>query len=279
MHPFPTAFPDFGLTPEQRHEAVFGHYYEHQGMDGERGEIWCYTPRLAYRNGETVTLHVSATAKSFRVEIVRDGATETPVLSIDNQSGALSGRARPMLGRGLRLGCDAGIHRRPGMAVRRLPHHGDCRRPRRQADLVRPSDHRQAGRRQQARPHPAGRGNRHLDGLQYLGRLQPLPGHHRAEARPVRDDRQHRAPAGPRLRAPAAGGAARAAGDLAAAADGAALPAHGMGLRHRPFQEIHLVRLGELRQPSVPLGRARRLCDRSRQPARTAFRAGASRRL
>ena len=86
MHRLPTAFPDFGLTPEQRHEAVFGHYYEHPGMDGGRGEIWCYAPRFAYRHGETVTLHVSSTAPKFRVEIVRDGATETPVLSFENQS-------------------------------------------------------------------------------------------------------------------------------------------------------------------------------------------------
>ena len=56
MHPFATAFPDFGLTPEQRREAVLGHYYEYPGMDGERDEIWCYTPRLAYLPGETVTL-------------------------------------------------------------------------------------------------------------------------------------------------------------------------------------------------------------------------------
>ena len=75
MHRLPTAFPDFGLTPEQRHEAVFGHYYEYPGMDGERGEIWCYAPRFAYRDGETVTLHVSSTATKFRVEIVRDGAS------------------------------------------------------------------------------------------------------------------------------------------------------------------------------------------------------------
>ena len=46
MHRLPTAFPDFGLTPEQRREAVFGHYYEYPGMDGERGEIWCYTAAL-----------------------------------------------------------------------------------------------------------------------------------------------------------------------------------------------------------------------------------------
>lgn len=72
-------FPDFGLTPEQRREAVLGHYYEYPGMDGERGEIWCYTDAYAYRPGATVRLQVSSTAPRFTIEIVRDGATETPV--------------------------------------------------------------------------------------------------------------------------------------------------------------------------------------------------------
>ena len=75
-----TDFPDFGLTPEQRRFAVRGHYYEHPGMDGERGEIWCYTDRFSYRPGETAALHVSSTAASFMLEIVRDGGVETPVL-------------------------------------------------------------------------------------------------------------------------------------------------------------------------------------------------------
>src|SRR5919198_786628 len=87
MHQLPADFPDFGLTPEQRREAVFGHYYEYPGMDGERGEIWCYTPRFSYRAGETVVLHVSSTAPVFRVEIVRDGADETPALTLEGQGG------------------------------------------------------------------------------------------------------------------------------------------------------------------------------------------------
>ena len=74
-----TEFPDFGLTPEQRRFAVRGHYYEYPGMDGERGEIWCYTDRFSYRPGETAALHVSSTAKTFAIEIVRDGGVETPV--------------------------------------------------------------------------------------------------------------------------------------------------------------------------------------------------------
>lgn len=73
-------FPDFGLTPEQRREAVLGHYYEYPGMDGERGEIWCYTDAYAYPPGSTVRLQVSSTASLFELEIVRDGAVETPVM-------------------------------------------------------------------------------------------------------------------------------------------------------------------------------------------------------
>lgn len=74
-------FPDFGLSAEERREAVLGHYYEHPGMDGECGEIWCYTDRYSYAPGETVTLHVSSTAPRYALEVVRDGGTEVRVLS------------------------------------------------------------------------------------------------------------------------------------------------------------------------------------------------------
>jgi hypothetical protein len=79
-------FPDFGLTPEQRRAAVRTHYYEYPSMDGERGEIWCYTDAYAYRPGATARLHVSSTAPRCRLEIVRDGAVETPVLKRDGLS-------------------------------------------------------------------------------------------------------------------------------------------------------------------------------------------------
>src|SRR5918995_6302217 len=79
-----SAFPDFGLTPEQRRFAVRGCYYEHPGMDGERGEIWCYTDAFSYLPGATVALHVSSTAKTFGIEIIRDGAAEKTVLSRRN---------------------------------------------------------------------------------------------------------------------------------------------------------------------------------------------------
>jgi hypothetical protein len=74
MPSLPTDYPDFGLTPEQRREAVYGHYYEYPGMDGGRGEIWCYSDRFSYAPGETAVLFVSSTAPRFDLEVARDGA-------------------------------------------------------------------------------------------------------------------------------------------------------------------------------------------------------------
>ena len=73
-------FPDFGLTPAQRREAVFGHRYEYPGMYGTRGEIWCYTDAFSYPPGGTVRLHVSSSVDRYRLAILRDGATPVPVL-------------------------------------------------------------------------------------------------------------------------------------------------------------------------------------------------------
>jgi hypothetical protein len=75
-----TAFPDFGLTPAERHEAVFGHRYERPGTGGEAGEIWCYTDSIAYPPGATVRLSVCSRVSTYRLAIVRDGATALPVL-------------------------------------------------------------------------------------------------------------------------------------------------------------------------------------------------------
>lgn len=75
-----TRFPDFGLTEAQRREAVFGHRYERPGMDGGRGEIWCYTDSLAYPPGANVRLYVCSSVESYRLEIMRDGGGARPVL-------------------------------------------------------------------------------------------------------------------------------------------------------------------------------------------------------
>jgi hypothetical protein len=81
MTGLPTEFPDFGLTQEQRRLAVRSHYYERPGMDGPRGEIWCYSDRFSYRPGETVRLQVSSTAPTVALEIIRDGGTESRVFT------------------------------------------------------------------------------------------------------------------------------------------------------------------------------------------------------
>lgn len=80
-----TAFPDFGLSAAERHEAVFGHRYEYAGMGAERGEIWCYTDALAYAPGATVRVCVCSTAPKCRLDVVRDGAIALPVLARELQ--------------------------------------------------------------------------------------------------------------------------------------------------------------------------------------------------
>ncbi|QPC85361.1 hypothetical protein GA830_00350 [Mesorhizobium sp. NBSH29] len=76
-------YPDFGLTPAERREAVMGNKYEWPGMDGPLGEIWCYCDRYAYRPGESMRLQISSTARECRLEIVRDGGREQTMLSRD----------------------------------------------------------------------------------------------------------------------------------------------------------------------------------------------------
>jgi hypothetical protein len=73
-------FPDFGLTPAQRREAVFGHRYEFPGMYGARGELWCYTDAFSYPPGGAMRLHVCSSFDRYRLSILRDGAAAAPVL-------------------------------------------------------------------------------------------------------------------------------------------------------------------------------------------------------
>src|ERR1700721_3331730 len=75
-----TEFPDFGLTAEERHEAVFGHRYERAGMGGDRGEIWGYTDSLSYPRGATVRVCVNSTAQRYQFAVVRAGARARPVV-------------------------------------------------------------------------------------------------------------------------------------------------------------------------------------------------------
>ena len=56
-----------------RNPAVFTHYYESPSDDPAADEIWCYCDRPCYSPGETVCFHVSSSARSYSLEIARDG--------------------------------------------------------------------------------------------------------------------------------------------------------------------------------------------------------------
>ncbi len=105
----PTEYPDFGLTEEQRHEATFGHYYEYPGMDGERGEIWCYTDRFSYRPGDTAAFKVSSTAPRFDIAIARDGAAETPVWSRSGIAARWQDTPKATVAAAVKRLCDGGM--------------------------------------------------------------------------------------------------------------------------------------------------------------------------
>ena len=64
---YDSPYPVFGLTAEQRREAVLGNKYEWPGMDGGRGEIWCYTDRYAYRAGELAGYAGSELGRGLRL--------------------------------------------------------------------------------------------------------------------------------------------------------------------------------------------------------------------
>ena len=256
---------------EERRFAVRGHYYEYPGMDGERGEIWCYTDRFSYRPGEVAYFFVSASAKSFAIRIVRDGATETPVFEqhgIDCRWQDTPDQCS-VEGCGweasfeIAIGDDwpSGAYRvtliaegRDGAEI--ASHH---------LFIVSPKPGKKPGRVLQVAAtgtwlsYNTWGGSNAYEGITGHGRNQ--------YARSGLDA----AALVPRLRRAAARRAARAAGNLHAAEDRAALSAHGMGAGDRTFQEIRLGWLGELRQPFLPLGRACRLCRRPGQPARSAF--------
>ena len=148
-------------------------------MDGERGEIWCYSDRFSYRPGETVALHVSSTASSFGIAIVRDGGTETKVF----EKAGIASRWQDTPDQCSVEGCgwEASFEFRVGddwpSGAYRMTLTADGRDGKpihcHHLFIVAPLPG------QQTRPRAAGGGDGHLARLQHLGRLQPLRGHHR----------------------------------------------------------------------------------------------------
>ena len=67
--------------------AVHSHYYEAPASDPNADEIWCYCDRPAYSPGDRVSLQVSTSAKSFDVEVARDGIEPEILLQRRNLKG------------------------------------------------------------------------------------------------------------------------------------------------------------------------------------------------
>ena len=76
-------------TPRTRRRAshVLDNYYIGPASDSEVLEIWAYTDRFSYAPGEVVGLRVSTTAKTYDIEIGRDGADYVPMMKIEGLAG------------------------------------------------------------------------------------------------------------------------------------------------------------------------------------------------
>ncbi len=74
--------PSPATTPRTRAKArhILDNYYIGPARDEAVLEIWGYTPRMSYAPGDTVALHVSTTAKTWDLEVGRDGQAYEPVL-------------------------------------------------------------------------------------------------------------------------------------------------------------------------------------------------------
>jgi len=73
--------------PRGRNPAVFEHYYEAPAAEPAAGEIWCYCDRPCYSPGETIAFHVSTAARTYSLEIARDGRDLEVVFRRDGLAG------------------------------------------------------------------------------------------------------------------------------------------------------------------------------------------------
>jgi hypothetical protein len=73
----------------QGFDATNATFYEAPVEDPDYLEIFCYTDKISYAPGETVTFHTSTTAAEFSLEIVRDGLEPRLVHSVASLRGAL----------------------------------------------------------------------------------------------------------------------------------------------------------------------------------------------
>jgi hypothetical protein len=77
------------LARGQSYYLTHVHFYESPSEDPAVLEAWCYTDRMSYAPGETVSFHTSTTAKNFSIEVVRDGARPESVYRVDGLPGTM----------------------------------------------------------------------------------------------------------------------------------------------------------------------------------------------
>lgn len=77
------------ITPRTRARArhILDHYYIGPARHPDVLEIWGYTDRYSYRQGDRVDLRVSTTADLWSLEIGRDGASYVPRLTVTDLTG------------------------------------------------------------------------------------------------------------------------------------------------------------------------------------------------
>ena len=71
----------------QNFHALFQNWYEFPHP--EHGEAWTYTSEFSYRAGERVDFHTSASAATYSLEILRDGATLESVYFVEALPGTV----------------------------------------------------------------------------------------------------------------------------------------------------------------------------------------------
>ncbi len=77
------------ITPRTRARArhILDHYYIGPSRDDSVLEIWGYTPRMSYRPGDRVALHVSTTAEAWDLEVGRDGLEYSCLMTVEGLPG------------------------------------------------------------------------------------------------------------------------------------------------------------------------------------------------
>ena len=73
----------------QGFDATTAEFYEAPLEDPNYLEVFTYTDKISYLPGEEVRFHTSTTAKTFSIEIVRDGAAPQTVHRVDSLAGSI----------------------------------------------------------------------------------------------------------------------------------------------------------------------------------------------